>query len=664
MNRTLRAIMAVVFVFIIMFCAISISQNVGEGLRLDMTGQKLYTLSAGTRAVLGKLNQPLKLQLYYSKTATRKAPDQIRFYNNYYYFVESLLKEYARAADGIIELEIIDPRPFTQEEEEALRQGLRRFPITEEESFFFGLVLQTEFGVLKTIPFFSPDRQSFVEYDISHLIDTAVTREKKRIGILSSLEVMGEEEGGYMAELRRMQGMAPSPPWTIVHHLRQQYDVSKVETETEEIKDVDILLVIHPKNLPEKTLFAIDQFVLKGGRAIICVDPRCFADSASNPLARQPGDPSSDLSKLTGRWGVEILPGTFAGDRSLALPVQLERNERMQKLIGYLDLNRECMNEENVITSNLNEVRILFGGVLRKTEMDANDAGGGQNQIVPLVQTTDKGNSWQVEGPWDWIRINPEQMMKYFTDGSEPVVMGYLIKGRFKSNFPDGIELADESKESGAAEQASDSNDAGADKKTRRLTGVTEASSDCAVVVIADVDFISDMVAYRETIFGMKVAVANNSDLMLNAIEDLGGSGDLIGIRSRGNLQRPFVVVEQIRTEAEQETAAEVAKLNERKARLEKELQDVLSSAKQGDEALIAKSFLDKQRLLEVQILQTQREIHDVDKRRFEKIERLGSMLQNINTWAAPAIILLIAIILSIRRNVLRRRYVSHASDA
>ncbi|MHC4153993.1 MAG: GldG family protein [Planctomycetota bacterium] len=657
MNRTIRTIIAVIFVGIIVFCGIIISQRIGERLRLDITDQGLYTLSEGSRSILGKLNQPLKLKLYYTKTAARKAPDQIRFYNNYYYFVESLLKEYARAAKGVVELEVIDPRPFSDEEEEALRHGLRRFPITEEENFFFGMVLQTEFGVVKTIPFFSPERQNFVEYDISHLIDTAITREKKRIGVLSSLPVMGEDEGGYMAQLRRMQGARPAPAWTVVHHLRQQYDVRKVETDTDEIKDVDILLVIHPKNLSEKTLFAIDQFVLKGGRAIVCVDPRCFADSASNPLQRQQNTPSSDLNRLLRTWGVEMLKDTYAGDRSKAMFTQVNRNERLQKLIGYLQLSRECINRENVITAHLNEVRLFFGGVLRKTDESGQEGVAGQNEIIELLQTTESGNSWQVEGPWDWIRINPEQMMKYFSDGTAPV----------ESSFPDGITVANESKEEKSGEDgaASDSNDAGGVKGgTKRLTGLAEASSDCAVIVFSDVDFISDMVAYRDTMFGMKVAVGNNSDLMLNAIEDLGGSGELIGIRSRGNFQRPFVVVEEIRREAEQETAAEVAKLNDEKSRLEEELQQVVASAKRGQEDIVAKSFFDKQHALEVKIFEMQRELKEVEKKRFERIEKLGSMLQNINTWAAPAVILLVALMLGIRRSVLRRRYVSHASDA
>jgi ABC-type uncharacterized transport system involved in gliding motility auxiliary subunit len=654
----------VILVGVIVFCAISICQEAGGILRLDITDQGLYTLSDGTRGILGKLTQPLKLKLYYTRTAARKAPDQIRFYNNYYYFVETLLKEYARAANGMIRLEVIDPRPFSDEEEEALRHGLRRFAITTEENFFFGLVLQTEFGVVKNIPFFSPDRQNFVEYDISYLIDTAITREKKRIGIMSPLLVMGEDASGYMAYLRRMQGQPLRPAWAVVHHLQQQYDVSKVETDIEEVKDVDILLVIHPTNLPEKTLFAIDQFILKGGRAIICVDPRCFIQAPQDPMRRETGEPSSDLNKLLRTWGVEMLEDTFAGDRSLALYTQLERNERLQKLIGYLSLTRECVNSENVITANLNQVRLLFPGVLMKTTGAEDEKSDAQNTIIPLLQTTDRGNTWTVEGPWDWVRINPGQLMSYFTDGSEPVVMGYLVTGRFKSSFPEGIEVPDESSEE-KDESASDDEKAEEKKKaTKQLKGLAEASRDCAVVVFADVDFISDNVAYRDTIFGMKVAVGNNSDLLFNTIDDLGGSGDLIGIRSRGDFQRPFVVVKEIQREAEQETAEEIAGINAEKARLEKELQEIISSAKRGEESIIAETFVDKQRQLEVKIHQTERELRNVQKKRREKIEQLGSVLQNLNTWVAPAVILVIAIVLSIRRSVLRRRYVSHASDA
>ena len=193
MNRTVRVIIGVILVLVIMFSAISICQNIGKPVKVDVTEQNLYTLSDGTRAIISKLNQPVRVKLYYAKTAAMKGSDQIQYFNNYYRFVKSLLEEYAAVSKGMIDLQIIDPRPFSEEEVQALRYGLQRFPITEEESFFFGLVVQTQFGVEKTIPLFSPDRQNFVEYDISYLIDTAITRQKTKIGILSSLPVMGQQ---------------------------------------------------------------------------------------------------------------------------------------------------------------------------------------------------------------------------------------------------------------------------------------------------------------------------------------------------------------------------------------------------------------------------------------------------------------------------------------
>jgi ABC-type uncharacterized transport system involved in gliding motility auxiliary subunit len=665
MNRTLRTIAALILVGIIVSCGITLCVNAGGLFRVDVTEQKLYTLSDGTKAVLGKINQPLKLKLYYTKTAARKAPDQIRFYNNYFHFVEALLEEYHRASRGIVELEIIDPRPFSDEEADAMRFGLRRFPITQEENFFFGLVLQTQFGVVKTIPFFGPERQNFIEYDISHLIDTAIARQKKRLGVLSSLSVMGGEGGGHMAAMRRMQGLPPEQAWTVVGHLQQQYQVEAIQSDANEIENVDILLVIHPVDLPEKTLFAIDQFVLAGGNAIVLVDPHCFAARPQNPMARQAPMQSSGLNELLRSWGVQMLEDTYAGDRALAIATQADRNQRLEPLIGYLGLQGNCFNPDNVVTANLNEVRLVFPGVLRKT-IGEDEEDDESVEVIPLLQTTERGNSWKVEGPWDWIRIVPSKFMAYFTDGTSPVLMGCLVKGRFKSAFPDGIEVEDESSEDESEPRpiGDEASEQQKQAKPRRIGGLTQATSDCAVVVIADVDFITDQFAYQNTFFGVKVALGNNSDLLLNAIDDLGGSGDLIGLRSRGNFRRPFTVVDDIRRQAQEDTALEEAKINAEIAGFRQELQQVVSSAKEGEEELVVASIVQKRRDLELKIRLAERELRNVQKKRRERIERLGRNLQNANMWAAPAAILLIAIVLSIRRTVLRRRYVSHASDA
>ena len=665
MNRTIRAITAVIFVLVITFSAISICQNVGRSWKVDVTGQKLYTLSKGTRAILGRLNQPVKAKLYYAKTATLKAPDQIRYFNSYFELVRALLEEYVAAANGMVKLEIIDPRPFSDDEVEALRCGLRRFPITEEENFFFGLVVQTQLGVEKVIPFFSPDRQNFLEYDISYLIDTAITRQKRTIGIMSSLPVMGDDMSGYMAQMMRMQGQQPRPPWTIVEQLHRQFEVKHVPADVNEVNDVDILLVIHPKNLPPQTLFAIDQFVLKGGRTIVCVDPYCLADRPDR-MAMQMGMPptrNSELNVILKTWGLEMPENTFAGDKNLALMASVTANERPEQIIGYLHLEKGCFNADNVIAAELNQVRVLFAGVLKEVR-DANESQEGAGiKRTPLVMTTDKGNAFSVSSPYELMMVEPSRLMSRFTPGNQPVVMGYLVTGRFKSSFPDGVEIEVESDKNKSSDEAKDPNE---DKKIKKhLTGLKEATADCAVVVFSDVDFISDALAYQVSFFGFgKVIVGDNSALLLNAVEDLTGSGELISIRSRGNLRRSFIVVDEIERKAEEETAGEVAKINAQIAGFQGELQTIVASAKQGEEEVIGSSIMQKKRELELKIHQAQMQLREVKMKRREQIERLGAKLLYANTAAAPAATLLVAVVLGVRRAVRKRHYISHASDA
>ena len=666
MNRTIRAIIGVILILVIVFSAISICQKIGALLKLDVTEQRLYTLSDGTRAILAKLNQPIKVKLYYAKTAALKGPDQIKYFNNYYEFVNALLKEYAAEAKGMIDLQVIDPRPFSDDEVQALRYGLRRFSITEEENFFFGLVIQTEFGVEKSIPFFSPDRQSFVEYDISYLIDTAITREKTKIGVMTSLPVMGEDMSGYMAQMMRMQGQRPRPPWTFVEQLRQRYEVTSVPTDVNEIKEVDILLVMHPKELPEQTLFAIDQFVLKGGRMIVCVDPHCFTDEQERRELQMgaPSKPGSDLNRLLRTWGLEMPENTFAGDRSLALSSSITQDRRPEKVIGFLNLSPpQCFNPDNVITAELNQVRFLFSGVLREVA-DPNEDQKEHIRRTALITTTNRGNSWSISSPFELAMLEPSKLMDKFIDGTRPVAMGYRVTGKFTSSFPEGIEIEVQIPEDEPTEDPEESSDEKKTKKIKkRITGLTESAEDCVVVVFADVDFISDTLAYRDFFFG-KVVVGDNSTLMLNAIDDLQGSSDLISVRSRGNFRRPFIVVDEIEKQAEAETAEEEAKINAEIAGFQNELRSIASSAKEGQEEVIGSSILQKKQDLELKIHQAKRRLRKVKMKRRERIEHLGNMLRNFNMLMAPVVILVIAIVLGIRRSARKRHYISHASDA
>jgi ABC-type uncharacterized transport system involved in gliding motility auxiliary subunit len=574
----------------------------------------------------------------------------------------------------MVQLEIIDPRPFSDDELQALGYGLKRFSITEEENFFFGLVVQTQFGVEKVIPFFSPDRQNFIEYDISYLIDTAITRQKRTVGILSSLPVMGDDVTGYMAQMKRMQGQELNPPWTFVEQLKRKYQVESVPTDVNQIKDVDILLVIHPKDLPEKTLFAIDQFVLKGGRTIVCIDPYCVVDRPDRTKMAMSGpqSQSSNLNPLLKSWGLEMPENTFAGDRDLAIKSPVTRDQRPEKIIGFLELKPPkaagtkpgfvggCFNTDAVITAELNQVIIPFAGVLNEIA-DANDKAESNINYTPLIYTTSRGNSWKISSPYELMVMDPSRLMSKFIEGIKPVTMGYLVTGRFRSSYPDGIEIEVDSNETESSEQTQDPNER---KKTKKLiTGLKQATEDCTVVVFSDVDFISDNFAYSSfPPFGMAI-VGDNSTLMLNAIDDLTGSSDLISIRSRGNFRRPFIVVDEIERQAEIETAEEVAKLNAEIAGYNQELQAILASAKQGEQEIIGSTIVQKRRELELKKLQAQRQLREVNMKRRERIDTLAQTLQNINMLTAPAVILVIAVILAIHRSVRKRHYISHASD-
>ena len=272
-----------------------------------------------------------------------------------------------------------------------------------------------------------------------------------------------------------------------------------------------------------------------------------------------------------------------------------------------------------------------------------------------LLSTTNKGNSWSVSSSYELLVPDPLQLMKKFVDGNNPVVMGSLITGKFKSSFPDGILKLMPAKGSHRRKQKRG--------ETEKITGLTEATEECVVAIFTDVDFISDLVAYQDTFFG-KIVIGDNSTLLLNTIDDLRGSSELISIRSRGSYKRPFIVVDAIEKKAERETSAEEDKINAEIAGFQDELNSIISSAKEGEEEIIGSSILQKKKDIELKIHKAQRELRRVKMKRREQIESLGNVLRNLNMLMTPGIILIIAIVLGIRRSVRKRHYISHASDS
>ena len=653
MSRMTKTILGLVFVAVITVSAVVVVSNISGTSKIDITEEKLYTLSDGTRSILKKINQPVTIKLYYAKTATTKARDEIKGYNDYYYFVKALLEEYATVSDNI-NLEIIDPRPFSDQEQEALRYGLQRFPVTQEEGFFFGLVAKTEFGATKAIEFFAPERQNLIEYDISYLLDTLTTRQKSKVGVISSLEVMGEELSPYMMQMMQQTGQRPKQPWIITQHLGQKYEIENIPNDTDTIEGIDMLLVIHPKDFSEQTLFAIDQYVLKGGRAVFMVDPHCLVDMPDSQMqmyGQDTASQSSSINTLFNSWGIDVPAGALAGDKNLAQAVPVNRNAPPEKLIGFLGFNKtkDSFNTDNVVSSELASVNMIFAGGLKALPSEEGESGV---TITPLVSTTEKGNLFTPSNPMALKRVNPKALMSMFSEGDSSVTLAALVSGKFKSAFPNGI---DKPVESASPEEAEENTP----PETEHITGLAVAEENCNITVFTDVDFISDSFAYNVNMFGVSPN-GDNASLLMNTIDNQLGSDELIAIRSRGNFRRPFTLVDEIEAKAEASTEKQVQEIKDSIAASEQELNSILSKAKGQGQLIIDASELNKSReKLELKILESKKKLRDAQLARREDIEALGDKLTMFNTIAAPAVILVIAIFLAVQRSVKRRSYLA-----
>jgi len=652
MSNSKMTLMAIILVGIISLCTILIINKVfGRARIADITQYKLYTLSDGTKNIVRKLNQRITLKLYYSKVAARKGPEQIRYWNEYFLYVKELLEEYAKLSNGKIKLKVIDPRPYSDEEEEAIKEGLKKFQLSEDETFFFGLVASNELGKTKNIPFFDPKRQEFVEYDMSKIISDLVHKDKKHIGILSSLNVIGDDISPYLAQMMRMQGKTPENGWNIVKQLKETYSISKVDAKDGKIaKDIDFLIVIHPKKLEKSQLFAIDQFVMKGGKLIVFEDPYCMADrpkNSSNPYAAMGYDSSSNLNSLLEKWGVTMKKGEIAVDRSLAQIVQLRRNSPPQRFMPYIALNDECFNRNEVESANLHDIKMIYSGILQKTKSN--------NKVIPILTTTKKGNIWRPSGVYEMMMPNPGKLESTIADGTKEIMIACRLQGKFKSNYPNGIDI----------EKKIEPKNGNKDKKKvktekKHLDALTECKDNNSIIVVADVDMITNSMAYQDTIFGT-AQVGDNASFVMNSIDLLSGAKDLILVRTRGNYSRPFKVIDAIKANAEKATQQEIADINKKISAYRSQLQQI---GQNGDNPnLINSEALKKRKEIEESIRKANKQLRHLQEKKRKSVESLEFRLKLINLLITPSIILFIAVLLAGLRVKKAKAYISRRAE-
>jgi len=631
-SRNASALLALAAALVLFAAVNVIARNWLGGVRLDLTQGGLYTLSPGTRATLGKIDEPITLRFYYSPQLGREIPS----YGVYADRVREMLKSYAARAGGKIRLEILDPAPFSPTEERAVAFGLQGVPLDQSgEQVYFGLAGTNSTDDQEIVTFFQPERERFLEYDLTKLIHTLVNPAKTVVGLATELPM----EGDLMAA---MQGR-PLVPYVMLEQMRQLYDVHTMGTDFDAVPDdVGVLMLVHPQNLAPKTLYAIDQFVMKGGHALVFVDPDSETQTMHPSQLNPPGQPNdSDLPVLFKAWGLEMEPKLVAGDRQAAMKVNAGTASRLQALdyVAWLGLKSANLNHDDLITADLSQINMATAGILKPLP-------GATTSFAPLISTSEDSMAIpvaKVQAPLPDLA----GLLSDFQPGGQKLVLAAHVTGPADTAFPDGP-------------PPSEKKDANAGNGTAPVAPpspqVKTAAQPLNIVVVADTDLLDDRfwVDVQE-FFGQRVAVANanNGDFVTNALDVLSGGADLVGLRSRGSSARPFDLVQDIQRQADARYEASEKTLEDRLKDTQQKLKDLRASAdKPGAQPDAAQeAAIDDFRN---QLLATRRQLREVQLAERQDLNFLKGLLEFFDIAFIPILVAIAAAVIGILR--LRRR--------
>ncbi len=615
-----------IFLAAALFLAANIVGNgVLKSTRLDLTEQGLYTLSPGTENILKGLDEPVTLRFYLSRKLATGVPGV----NTYAVRVQELLEEYQRLAGDRLRLQILDPEPFSEEEDRAVAYGLQGAPVDNSNTMlYFGLVGTNSVDDQEVIPFFQPSRSAFLEYDVTKLVHQLAHPKRKVVGVMSTLPLAGA--GAHY--LPRRDG---EQPWIIFEQMRQLFEVRTLDTAVETIPaEVDVLMVVHPKGLAEATLYAIDQFVMRGGRVLAFVDPYAEAErpevDEADPMAALQASRRSEFDLLLNAWGVEMAPDRVAGDMKLAKRVQFTQEGR-GRIVDYpvwVDLTKANFNDSDIITAELGTIAMASAGVLRKRE-------GAEITFTPLIQTDT--SAMAVETNRLGLFMDPEGLVRDFKPGGDPLVLAAKLSGPLKSAFPQG--------KPGATEE-------------ERVAHLNETGEAANILVVADTDLLEDRFWVQvQNFIGRRIAVptAANGDLVTNALENLTGSNDLISVRNRGDASRPFTRVEEIRQAAEQRFREKEQELQNRLSDTEKKMRMLQTRKQEGNALALSAEQQAEMEKFRLQKLQIRKELRAVQHELRKDIESLEQTMKFINVGLMPLLIGIGGLTLGVYR-VRRRR--------
>jgi len=504
-----------------------------RGWRLDLTQNHLYTTAPGTDRILKSIKEPINLYYFYSS----KTADQYPQIKTYGVRVRELLEELQARSGGNVILHVIDPAPFSEDEDRASEFGIRSTPVgATGDALYFGLAGTNSTDGKASIDFFDPQKEQFLEYDVVKLIYTLANPKKPVVAWLSTIN-MGESFDQRTGQMR--------PAWAIYSQAEQLFDIRPLAPTVSKIDaDVNALVIVHPKGLAPATQWAIDQYALRGGHILVFVDPLAEADPTAgdpqNPMAAMGADKSSHFNALLSAWGVNFDPKEVITDRVHALQVSLRQGEPPVEHLGILGLNQSSFNKNDVVTAGLSNVNVATAGFLTPIK-------GATTKFESILQTSDESE------PMPTTRFamlfDPSSLRDGFKPTGQRYTIAARVTGKVKTMFPGGPPA-------GVTLAAGE-------------TALKDSVKPLNLIVFADTDMLSDfMWVHEQNFFGQTVAQAwaSNGDMVLNALDNLSGSSDLISVRGRASFRRPFERVEALQRSADDRFRA-------KEQELEKELQ-------------------------------------------------------------------------------------------
>ena len=603
--------------------------------RLDLTQEKAYTLSAGTRAILKKLDTPVTIRFYC--TQSESATPETVYLKGYARKVEDLLAEYKQAAGGKLKIEKYDPQPDSDAEDSARLDGLEAQPLPGADRFYLGLAVKCADQV-QSIPFLAPNRERLLEYDLDRAIVRTENTEKPIIGLMSPLPVFGMPSNPMMQQM----GQQGSQPWTLVTELKNDFDVKRVGMDVDKIDDdIKLLLVIAPKDISDKAQYAIDQFIMRGGKLVAFLDPQCLADNRQpNQMMPNMGGGGSSLDKLLKAWGIQFDTAKVVADLKYKMELR-GRNGEPQEAPAWLALTADGINKDDVATSQIDNIWLPLCGAFTGTPVT------GLKETVLLSSSKD---SQLVDAML--ANLSGENIMKEFKPSGMNYALAVRLTGKFKTAFPDG---APQDKKEDKAD--TEKKDEKKPEEKKAGNSLKDTKGDNTVVLFGDADMLYDPFTMRkiDSPFGaMQMAMNANLNLAQNLIEQMTGDNNLIAVRSRATLNRPFTRMKEMEAAANEKFQSEIKRLEDSAAEAERKINELQAQKKDKDQRFI----LSPEQRLELEKLRkdeadSRKRLRQVQKDLKKEVVSLQTRIKWINILAVPLAVTVTGIVIAI---VNRRR--------